>query len=46
MTDAARERGKIYDLGYKRYVGTKRSVGTRWLVIMRHQAASSVRSRT
>jgi len=33
--------GQIYDLGYKRYVGSRRSVGTRWTVIMRHQVASS-----
>ena len=31
--------GTIYDLGYKRYVGTRRSSATRWLVIMRHQIA-------
>lgn len=31
------ERGTIYDIGYKRYVGTRRSVATRWLVIMRNQ---------
>ncbi len=31
--------GTIYDLGYKRYVGTRRSAATRWLVIMRHQIA-------
>jgi hypothetical protein len=35
--------GQIYDLGYKRYVGTRRSLGTRWLVIMRHQLATSWR---
>jgi hypothetical protein len=33
------ERGTIYDIGYKRYVGTRRSVATRWLVIMRNQLA-------
>jgi hypothetical protein len=35
--------GQIYDLGYKRYVGTRRSFETRWLVIMRHQLATSWR---
>jgi ABC-type transport system involved in multi-copper enzyme maturation permease subunit len=29
----------IYDLGYKRYLGTRRSQATRWLVIARHQVA-------
>jgi hypothetical protein len=29
--------GQIHDLGYKRYVGSRRSVRTRWTVIMRHQ---------
>jgi hypothetical protein len=33
--------GQIHDLGYKRYVGSRRSVGTRWRVIMRHQLATS-----
>ena len=33
--------GTIHDLGYKRYVGTRRSPSTRWRVIMRHQIASS-----
>jgi hypothetical protein len=33
--------GQIHDLGYKRYVGSRRSVGTRWTVIMRHQIASA-----
>lgn len=31
--------GTIHDLGYKRYVGTRRSAATRWLVIMRNQIA-------
>jgi hypothetical protein len=31
----------IHDLGYKRYVGTRRSTSTRWMVIMRHQIASA-----
>jgi len=35
--------GQIYDLGYKRYVGIRRSFETRWLVIMRHQLATSWR---
>ncbi|HUS33063.1 MAG TPA: hypothetical protein VMZ53_31390 [Kofleriaceae bacterium] len=30
----------IHDLGYKRYIGTRRSASTRWLVIMRHQIAT------
>jgi hypothetical protein len=33
--------GQIHDLGYKRYVGSRRSVGTRWRVIMRHQIATA-----
>jgi len=33
--------GQIHDLGYKRYVGTRSSVGTRWTVIMRHQIATA-----
>jgi hypothetical protein len=33
--------GQIHDLGYKRYVGTRRSLGTRWTVIMRHQLATA-----
>jgi hypothetical protein len=35
--------GQIHDLGYKRYVGSRRSVGTRWRVIMRHQIATAWR---
>src|SRR6185295_13032041 len=35
--------GQIHDLGYKRYVGSRRSFETRWLVIMRHQLATSWR---
>jgi hypothetical protein len=35
--------GQIHDLGYKRYVGIRRSFETRWLVIMRHQLATSWR---
>jgi ABC-2 type transport system permease protein len=30
-------RGTVHDLGYKRYVGTRRAQGTRWRVIARHQ---------
>jgi hypothetical protein len=30
----------IHDLGYKRYVGTRRPSSTRWRVIMRHQIAT------
>jgi len=33
--------GQIHDLGYKRYVGTRRSLGSRWTVIMRHQLATA-----
>ena len=32
--------GQIHDLGYKRYVGTRRSQGTRWRVIMREQISN------
>jgi hypothetical protein len=32
-------KGAIHDLGYKRYVGTRRPPSTRWRVIMRHQIA-------
>jgi len=35
--------GQIHDLGYQRYVGSRRGVGTRWSVIMRHQIASAWR---
>lgn len=31
--------GQIHDIGYKRYVGTRLSTGTRWRVIMREQIA-------
>lgn len=33
--------GQIHDLGYKRYVGSRRSFGTRWRVIMRHQLSTA-----
>jgi hypothetical protein len=33
--------GQIHDLGYKRYVGSRRAVGTRWTVIMRHQISTA-----
>jgi hypothetical protein len=33
-------RAEIYDLGYKRYAGPRRSVSSRWRVIMRHQIAT------
>src|SRR5258706_215146 len=33
--------GQIHDLGYKRYVGSRRSMGTRWAVIMRPQVATA-----
>ena len=32
--------GQIHDLGYKRYVGSRRSRDTRWTVVMRHQIAT------
>jgi hypothetical protein len=32
---------EIHDLGYKRYVGTRRAPSTRWRVIMREQIATS-----
>jgi hypothetical protein len=34
-------RGTIHDLGYKRYVGTRRAPSTRWRVIMREQVANA-----
>jgi hypothetical protein len=33
--------GAIRDLGYKRYLGTRRATSTRWRVIMRHQIATA-----
>lgn len=39
MSDATKPAGAIYDLGYKRYLGTRRPASTRWRVIMRHQIA-------
>lgn len=33
--------GQIHDLGYKRYAGSRRAVGTRWTVIMRHQMSTA-----
>lgn len=36
MSNEVKPAGTIYDLGYKRYVGTRRSQGTRWQVISRH----------
>jgi hypothetical protein len=33
--------GQIHDLGYKRYAGSRRSMGSRWIVIMRHQIATA-----
>lgn len=36
--------GQIHDLGYKRYLGSRRSFGTRWRVIMRHQLATAWRT--
>ena len=34
-------RGQIHDLGYQRYAGSRRAMGTRWRVIMRHQISST-----
>ncbi len=39
MSDSTKPAGAIYDLGYKRYLGTRRPVSTRWRVIMRQQIA-------
>lgn len=36
--------GAIHDLGYKRYLGTRRPQSTRWRVIMRHQLATAWKS--
>jgi ABC-2 type transport system permease protein len=33
--------GRIHDLGYKRYAGTRHERSTRWRVIARHQVASA-----
>ena len=38
--ESARPTGAIHDLGYKRYVGTRRAPSTRWRVIMREQVAN------
>lgn len=40
MSDVAKPAGTIHDIGYKRYVGTRRPPSTRWRVIMRHQIAT------
>jgi ABC-type transport system involved in multi-copper enzyme maturation permease subunit len=34
-------RGTVHDLGYKRYVGTRRAQSTRWRVIARNQIATA-----
>lgn len=39
--DGAKPAGTIHDIGYKRYVGTRRPPSTRWRVIMRHQLATA-----
>jgi hypothetical protein len=39
VSDGNPTTGTIHDIGYKRYVGTRRASSTRWLVIMRHQIA-------
>ena len=36
--------GTIHDLGYKRYVGTRRPQSTRWRVIARNQASTTWRT--
>jgi ABC-type transport system involved in multi-copper enzyme maturation permease subunit len=36
--------GAIHDLGYQRYVGTRRAAATRWLVIMRNHVAMAWKS--
>lgn len=41
VTDAAAPQGTIHDLGYKRYLGTRRAPQTRWRVIARDQVASA-----
>src|SRR5688500_14705104 len=41
MTDDAQPAGTIHDLGYKRYLGTRRDQSTRWRVIARDQIASA-----
>ena len=33
--------GTIHDLGYKRYIGTRRTAATRWRVIARHQISTA-----
>jgi hypothetical protein len=40
MSDG-KQTGTIYDLGYKRYLGTRRLPSTRWRVIMRHQISTA-----
>ena len=40
---SAGQAGQIHDLGYKRYVGSRSAVGTRWTVIMRHQISTAWR---
>ena len=39
--DAAQPAGTIHDLGYKRYLGTRRDSKTRWRVIARDQISSA-----
>jgi hypothetical protein len=39
VSDTKPTTGAIYDIGYKRYVGTRRPPSTRWRAIMRHQIA-------
>lgn len=39
MSESPTPRGTIHDLGYKRYVGTRRESSTRWRVIASNQVA-------
>lgn len=40
MSEPVAPVGQIHDLGYKRYVGTRRATSTRWRVIARNQFAA------
>jgi hypothetical protein len=41
LSTAPATTGTIYDLGYKRYLGTRRPQSTRWRVIVRNQIAAA-----
>lgn len=43
MSDTGQPRAAIHDLGYKRYVGTRRPQSSRWRVIVRNQVAMAWR---